>query len=189
MPMQEFLASYAVEVDESGVTRLEQVLSSNRELAESLAGAFDSARSALSSLQTSLDDLDLQSTLAQKLSLEEIPPLVIPAELDLSAAEDAAESYVARLEALRPHLQVNTSGITSAVSFAVSTIRSMLSSLSITVPVRAVVSVSTPSVPTGGSRNSDGNAAGLERGDGLERFFPFQYWNGKNRPHVPTGNA
>ena len=47
MAMQEFLASYAVEVDESGAKRLQEVLESNREMAQTLAGAFEAARGAL----------------------------------------------------------------------------------------------------------------------------------------------
>ena len=47
MAMQEFLASFAVEIDESGVRRLQEILEENRELAESLASAFQAAKSAL----------------------------------------------------------------------------------------------------------------------------------------------
>ena len=42
MASQEFLASYAVEIDEAGVSRLQAVLEETRELAESLASAFES---------------------------------------------------------------------------------------------------------------------------------------------------
>ena len=38
--MQEFLASFAVDIDESGVTRLQTILKDNRALAESLSEAF-----------------------------------------------------------------------------------------------------------------------------------------------------
>ena len=47
MASQEFLASFAAEIDESGVTRLQQVLEENRELADRLAGAFGAASSAI----------------------------------------------------------------------------------------------------------------------------------------------
>ncbi|MBQ6382042.1 MAG: hypothetical protein IJJ42_00390 [Clostridia bacterium] len=43
MPDQEFLASYAVEIDEAGVARLQSVLEDNRSLAESLSSAFQQA--------------------------------------------------------------------------------------------------------------------------------------------------
>ena len=50
MASQEFLASFAVELDESGITRLQSVLKDNRTLADALSAAFASAASGLSSL-------------------------------------------------------------------------------------------------------------------------------------------
>ena len=44
---QEFLASFAVDIDEGGVNRLQRILESNRELAEKLAAAFDAARASM----------------------------------------------------------------------------------------------------------------------------------------------
>ena len=44
---QEFLASFAVDIDEGGVTRLQMILQQNRDLANELAAAFDSARSSM----------------------------------------------------------------------------------------------------------------------------------------------
>ena len=47
MADQKFLASFAVEIDEAGVSRLQAVLSENRELAEDLASSFDAATAAI----------------------------------------------------------------------------------------------------------------------------------------------
>ena len=47
MADQEFLASFGVEIDESGLDRLQKALKENRSLAEQLASAFDSARNAV----------------------------------------------------------------------------------------------------------------------------------------------
>ena len=47
MADQEFLASFAVEIDESGVSRLQQVLEENRDLAEEVASAFEAATAAI----------------------------------------------------------------------------------------------------------------------------------------------
>ncbi len=44
----EFLASFKVEIDDTGVERLQDALSRNRALAEELAAAFDAARSSVS---------------------------------------------------------------------------------------------------------------------------------------------
>ena len=61
MASQEFLASFAVELDEAGITRLQAALTDNRQLAEDLSAAFASAASGLSSLaaeiSASLPDL------------------------------------------------------------------------------------------------------------------------------------
>ena len=73
MAMQEFLASYAVEVDESGAKRLQEVLESNREMAQTLAGAFEAARGALSSLSSELGSFDPQGLLTEGLLGEPLP--------------------------------------------------------------------------------------------------------------------
>ena len=49
MPDQEFLASYAVDIDEQGVERLQSILEENRSLAESLSKAFQQAYADLDS--------------------------------------------------------------------------------------------------------------------------------------------
>ena len=43
MADQQFLASFGVEIDESGVSRLQKILSENRTLADSLSASFDAA--------------------------------------------------------------------------------------------------------------------------------------------------
>ena len=47
MADQEFLASFGVEIDESGLDKLQKALVQNRTLAEELASAFDTARNAV----------------------------------------------------------------------------------------------------------------------------------------------
>jgi len=54
---QEFLASFAVEIDESGVSRLQAVLEENRKLAEELAAAFTAASEAIHTLAEDLGTL------------------------------------------------------------------------------------------------------------------------------------
>ena len=51
MASQEFLASFAVEIDEAGVSRLQQVLEENRDLADEVASAFEAATSAINEYQ------------------------------------------------------------------------------------------------------------------------------------------
>ena len=47
MADQEFLASFGVEIDETGVSRLQAVLEENRELAEEVSSAFSAATEAI----------------------------------------------------------------------------------------------------------------------------------------------
>ena len=47
MADQEFLASFAVELDEAGIARLQSVLAENTALADSLAAAFGAASASL----------------------------------------------------------------------------------------------------------------------------------------------
>lgn len=192
MPIQEFLASYAVEVDESGAKRLQEVLQSNREMAETLAGAFDAARSALGSLSSDLGSFDPQSLLSEALLTDPLPKAEIPAELDLSEAEASAESYSARLESIRPKLKVNTTGITSAVSGAVSSIRAMLASVNISVPVTAVATLDTSGLPTesGGSSSSStpqrAGASGTQASAGAASVPPVPALGKGGRVEAPT---
>ena len=51
MASQEFLASFAVEIDEAGVSRLQQVLEENRDLANEVASAFEAATAAINEYQ------------------------------------------------------------------------------------------------------------------------------------------
>ena len=54
MADQEFLASFGVEIDESGVSRLQAVLEENRTLADSLAASFAAASEAIHALAEDL---------------------------------------------------------------------------------------------------------------------------------------
>ena len=51
MASQEFLASFAVDIDESGVSRLQSVLEENRDLANEVASAFSAATAAIREYQ------------------------------------------------------------------------------------------------------------------------------------------
>ena len=49
MADQEFLASFGVEIDETGLLRLQEALTKNRALADDLAAAFNRAQEAMTS--------------------------------------------------------------------------------------------------------------------------------------------
>ena len=161
MPMQEFLASYAVQVDEDGARRLQSILDQNREAGAALADVFSSAYSSLAALKRELSDASgmknvfsalTSGALSPKLPVSSLPDLsaglqpglsssVLSVGADFSEADSAFDDFRARLESERPRISVNTTGITSAVSSAVASIRSMLSSVRVSVPVTAVASL------------------------------------------------
>ena len=69
--MQEFLASFAVDIDEAGVSRLQKILRDNRDLAGQVAVAFDSARKAMEDL-FSFSPEDLNSVMTSCLNHTEV---------------------------------------------------------------------------------------------------------------------
>ena len=56
MALQEFLASYAVKVDEDGARRLQRILEQNEESAKGLSSGFEAAQRALAGLKAELSD-------------------------------------------------------------------------------------------------------------------------------------
>ena len=135
MASQEFLASFAVEIDEGGVSRLQEVLSSNRELAESLAGAFDSASSAIRSFAESLGVLPgLSSGGITQEGFSGLGGLALG--LDTTAAEKDLQSFIAM--AKKPvSLSANANGIVSAARSAYNSVKSLFSTpLTITAKVK-----------------------------------------------------
>ena len=96
MADQEFLASFGVEIDESGLDKLQKALAQNRTLAEELASAFDSAR-------TAVDDFFRQLS-ASTLPTGELSPyqrlmelsekgISFSMDLDVSGAEEKLDAF------------------------------------------------------------------------------------------------
>ena len=61
MADQEFLASFGVEIDETGLLRLQEALTKNRALADDLAGAFNRAQEAMTSFFESMTEITMPS--------------------------------------------------------------------------------------------------------------------------------
>ena len=98
MADQEFLASFGVEIDESGLDRLQKALKENRTLAEQLASAFDSARNAVSEFFKQLSASTLPSgELSPYQRLMEMSEKGISFAMDLETS-DADETLKAFLE-------------------------------------------------------------------------------------------
>ena len=135
MADQEFLASFAVDIDEAGVSRLQAVLDENREYAERLAGAFGAAAEAVRALAEetgALPELSAGSgmTAERPASFGSLTP-----GLDLTLAESQLKAFTAL--AKKPiALTANASGMVSAARAAYNSIKSLFST---PIPVKAKV--------------------------------------------------
>ena len=124
MADQEFLASFAVDIDEAGVSRLQAILTENRDLADSLAEAFNAASAAIRSFA---EDLGILPNFSAGYGITTggmggFGGLAVG--LDLSKAFSDYEAFTALVK--QPlSLKVNTSGITSAARSAMSSVRSI----------------------------------------------------------------
>ena len=97
MADQEFLASFGVEIDESGLDKLQKALKQNRTLAEELASAFDSARTAVSEFFKQLSASTLPTgELSPYQRLMELSEKGISFSMDLevSGAEETLDSFL-----------------------------------------------------------------------------------------------
>ena len=123
---QEFLASFAVEIDETGVSRLQKVLEDNKKLADELASSFDAASASIRTLSEELGVLPDFS--GRRIVTEGASGFRgLSLGLDLSQAYKELDSFTELLK--QPvSLKANASGITSAARSALDNIRSMFSS-------------------------------------------------------------
>ena len=101
MASQEFLASFGVEIDESGVTRLQTVLAENRKLAEEVSASFDEASESIRTFARELGMLPNGSgNGAVTEGLSGLGGLSLG--LDLSPAEKDLDAFIAKaLEEIR----------------------------------------------------------------------------------------
>ena len=134
MADQEFLASFAVDIDEAGVSRLQKVLEDNRELADILAASFAAASESLHSFAEELGLLpDFSGRGIVTEGLFGSGGLSIG--LNLTQAFTDYESFTALVK--QPiSLKASAAGIVSAARTAMSSIQSIFSS-PVTIHVKA----------------------------------------------------
>lgn len=135
---QEFLASFAVDIDEGGVSRLERILENNRELAKKLADAFDAARNAMEGfIRPMTEDMEgiLPFPRPETAGGTADTGRVFPVGLDFAEAGKQLETFVTGAKK-QLRLSADGSGIVSAVSAAISRARSMLAGAGLTLPVQ-----------------------------------------------------
>ena len=134
MADQEFLASFAVELDEAGIARLQSVLAENTALADSLAAAFGAASASLHAFAEDLGLLpDFSGRGVVTESLNGLGGLSLG--LDLSQAFSDYERFTALVK--QPiALKASAAGITSAARTALNSVRSLFA-VPVTLHVKA----------------------------------------------------
>lgn len=164
MPDQEFLASFAVEIDEPGVSRLRQVLEENRKLADRLAVSFDTASASIRSLAGDLGVLPDFS--GRGIVTEGLSGFMGPAlGLDLSQASKDLDSFTDLVK--QPvSLKADASGIVSAGRSARDSLRDLFSA-----PLRIRADPETAAGPENGgpARLSSGSGGEAASGEKLPR--------------------
>ena len=146
MADQEFLASFGVEIDEGGVSKLQAILADNAALAEELAAAFDAAAASVQNLTATLSG--------------QMPALFggggngvvtetfggdtgIKLDLDLTAADKSLERF--RKQASQPvRLSGDASSIVSAGQSAYDSIKNIFAT-----PITAKAEADTSGVSSG----------------------------------------
>ena len=130
--MQEFLASFAVDIDEAGVSRLQKILRDNRDLAGQVAEAFDSARKAMEDLFSFSPEE--WGSLSLPTFLPELPETSarLSVEPDFTRAGRSLSAFLSEAKK-QMRLTADASGIISAASDALSRIRAMFASANLVI--------------------------------------------------------
>lgn len=154
---QEFLASFAVDIDEAGVNRLQTILTQNRDLANQLAAAFNSARASMMDfIQSATEELSALPFFSKPSSVEETLGAsgTFSVDLDFTKASKQLETFLASAKK-QFKLTADGSGIVSAASLALSQVRSMFASAGLVLKVKTEVE------KPGTSDDDSGDSSGL----------------------------
>ena len=157
MADQEFLASFGVEIDESGVVRLQAALAKNRELAEELAAAFDRARESVQAFFRDLNEISLPGLGSGKASVTEEPAgMNVPISLDFTKANKELAAFLK--EATKAFkLTADGSAVVSAGRNALSSLQSMFAST--VLPLKVQIETSGGTGSAAGAVGSAASAA------------------------------
>ena len=162
MADQEFLASFGVEIDESGVARLQAVLSENRTLAEELAAAFEDARVSVQAFFRDLNEISLPGFGSGTASVTEEPSgMNLPVSLDFTKANKDFTAFLKEAtKAFR--LSADGSRVVSAGRNALSSLQSLFASavLPLKVQVETSGGVDVPGTDGTGASGAAGGTSG-----------------------------
>ena len=138
MADQEFLASFGVDIDESGVSRLQQILTENKTLGDSLAASFNAAAEGVKAFKESIST-ELPSLFGGGYGnvTENLFGSAGGLKIGLNMTEPKKEIAGFTAEAKKEiPLSANASGIVSAARTALENVRSLFSE-TFTINVRA----------------------------------------------------
>ena len=159
MADQEFLASFGVDVDESGVNRLQQILTENKTLAERLGASFDAASESVKAFkeQVSTDLPSLFSGNGYGNVTENLFGSLGGLKIGLNMTEPKKEIASFTADAKKPiDLSANAAAIVSAARTALEEVRSLFSQTFV-LNVRADTTTGpTTPTPTGNRTGSEG---------------------------------
>ena len=130
MADQQFLASFGVDIDESGVSRLQKILAENRTLAESLSSAFDAASESVKAFreEVATDLPTLFSGSGYGNVTESLFGDYSGLKIGLNMTEPKKEIASFTSDAKKPiDLSANASAIVSAARTALENVRSLFS--------------------------------------------------------------
>ena len=160
MADQEFLASLGVEIDESGVKRLQAALEENRTLAEELAAAFDRARESVQAFFRDLNEVSLPGVGSGTVRVTEEPSgMNLPVSLDFTKANKDLTAFL-KEETKAFRLSADGSGVVSAGRNALSSLQSLFASavLPLKVQVETSGGVDLPGSDGNGNTDTSGSA-------------------------------
>ena len=162
MPDQEFLASFGVQIDESGLNRLQQALQDNRTLAEDVASAFDAARAAVESFFAGLPDLSGGGASVEG----EGSGFSFPLSLDFTAATKQLTAYFKEMSNSL-HLSADATGVVSAGRSALNQLQSLYAGTALRLSVSLSPTGGPPGTPSASSGGAGSRASALLSGTGL----------------------
>ena len=161
---QEFLASFGVQIDESGLNRLQQAMKDNRQLAEELAAAFDRARKEVEAFFRDLSGMSFSSPdlSASARTSEEQSSFSLPLSLDFSKATQELSAFF-KTASKSFKLNADASAVVSAGRNALSQLQSLFAST--VLPLQASLTVTetkTQTVtPEPAARNNSTNTVNM----------------------------
>ena len=160
MADQEFLVSFGVDIDDSGISRLQAALEKNRQMADQLAAAFDRARVAVQSFFREFSEIPLPDVnLPSARVTEQQEGISLPFSLDFTKATQELNAFFKNAgKAFR--LNADGSGIVSAGRNALSQLEALFAST--VLPLKIQEEISSDGFPAGsGSAGTIGGTGTL----------------------------